>query len=65
MRERPMTTHPVIGRDPPESPVPAPRGTIGRSSSRASFTHSATSCVEPGSTTMAGRTRYPSSPSHS
>jgi hypothetical protein len=65
IRARPMITAPSTGSEPPESPVPAPRGTIGRSASRASRTHAATSSVVAGSTTTRGRVRYASSPSHS
>jgi hypothetical protein len=57
MREVPMTIPPSTGRAPPESPVPAPRGTIGSPDSRAKRTHAATSSVVAGSTTMRGRMR--------
>ena len=65
MRDVPMTMPPSTGSEPPESPVPAPRGTIGKPCSAASRTHAATSSVVAGSTTMRGRMRNPSSPSHS
>ncbi len=57
IRDSPITTQPSLGSAPPDSPVPAPRGTIGIPNSCASFTHAATSAVEPGSTTISGRTR--------
>jgi hypothetical protein len=49
------TAQPGTGRAPPESPVPAPRGTIGMPASRAMRTTSATSSVEPGRRTSLGR----------
>ncbi len=57
MRESPMTTQPSLGSAPPESPVPAPRGTTDKPSSRESLTHAATSGVDAGKTTISGRTR--------
>jgi hypothetical protein len=65
MREVPMMMPPSTGSAPPERPVPAPRGTIGMPASHASRTQAATSSVEAGRTTIAGRIRMPSSPSHS
>ena len=65
IRESATTTAPSTGSAPPERPVPAPRGTMGAPAARAARTTAATSSVEPGSTTSAGRTRYPVSPSHS
>jgi hypothetical protein len=65
IRDVPMMMPPATGSAPPESPVPAPRGTMGSPASRASRTQAATSSVEPGSTTISGRMRRPSSPSHS
>ena len=65
MRERPTTTEPGVGRAPPERPVPAPRGTMGRPAAAAIRTTRATSSVEAGSTTSAGRVRPCVSPSHS
>ena len=65
MRESPITSDPVDGVAPPESPVPAPRATIGMPSSLASRTHAATSSVLAGKTTSAGVTRVPVRPSHS
>ena len=57
IRDSPITMQPADGSAPPDKPVPAPRGTTGIPSSRDSFTHAATSSVEPGSTTISGRTR--------
>ena len=56
---------PGTGSAPPESPVPAPRGTTGSPASRAMRTTWQTSAVEPGSTTTPGRARKLASPSHS
>ena len=65
IRESATTIEPSLGRAPPESPVPAPRGTIGTPASRAARTTATTSSVEPGSTTRSGRVRPCVRPSHS
>ena len=57
MRERPIITGAPIGKHPPESPVPAPRGTKRTSWRRHARTIAATSAVERGSTTTSGRER--------
>jgi hypothetical protein len=65
MRAVPTMTPPCVARAPPESPVPAPRGTTGiRAASRVRST-SDTSSAERGRTTALGETRYWVRPSDS
>ena len=63
MRLRPMTTPSATGSAPPERPVPAPRATNGTSAPAQVRTTAATCSVVSGSTTAAGETRRPVSPS--
>ena len=54
IRVRAMTTDPLRGMAPPESPVPAPRGTILAPCRFAIRTAAMTSSAEPGTTTALG-----------
>src|SRR5262249_13877752 len=54
IRDRPTTRQPGTGSAPPESPVPEPRGTMGRFARRAMRTASTTSSVEAGRMTAPG-----------
>ncbi len=65
MRAVPTTTPSAVGSAPPESPVPAPRGTTGTPSPWSTRTTPASSSVVAGSTTALGATRYWVSPSDS
>ena len=65
IRDSPRRTQPGTGSAPPDSPVPAPRGTTGIPASRAIRTTAATSSVEAGSTTTLGEARKLVSASHS
>ena len=56
MRSKETTTPPSTGTAAPDSPVPEPRAVSGIPSSAAAVTTAATSAVEPGRTTAAGRT---------
>lgn len=51
------TTPPFTGREPPENPVPAPRGTRGRRQRFAAVTTFCTSSAFRGRTTPAGKTK--------
>ena len=65
IRESPSSKHPGTGSAPPDSPVPAPRGTMGMPAATAIRTTATTSSVEAGSTTTLGATRKLVRPSHS
>ena len=65
MRARLSTRQPGVGSAPPDRPVPAPRGTTGIPTSRASFITATTSSVLAGRTTNPGRARKLTSASHS
>ena len=54
IRVRAMTTEPLRGMAPPESPVPAPRGTMLAPCRFAIRTAAMTSSAEPGTTTAPG-----------
>src|SRR5213594_189069 len=56
---------PSVGRQPPESPVPAPRATNGMLSRFASFTTAETCCADLGKTTKSASARNKVSPSDS
>ena len=63
IRESPISTPPSTGVAPPDSPEPAPRATQGTSASWQARTAAATSCADPGSTTIPGITAYCRRPS--
>ena len=65
MREHSITTAPSAGSAPPESPVPAPRGTKGTPCARQARTRPCTSCASRGNTTARGAPVCSVSPSHS
>ena len=65
MRASEITIPSATGSAPPERPVPAPRATNGIPCSSHEPTAACTSAVDPASTTSAGTTRWPVSPSHS
>ena len=58
MRVRTISTPPAVAMAPPESPVPAPRGTIGTPSVAQSRTTDATWSVLVGKTTRSGAARW-------
>ncbi len=58
MRVRTISTPPAVAMAPPESPVPAPRGTIGTPSVAQSLTTDATWSVLVGKTTRSGAARW-------
>src|SRR4029453_9049267 len=65
MRMSEMTSPPSVGRQPPDSPVPAPRATNGRLSRLASFTIAATCWDDVGKTTKSASARNRVRPSDS
>ena len=65
MREHSITTPPSSAIAPPESPVPAPRGTKGTAWARQARTTACTSSRLRGKTTADGRAVWSVSPSHS